>query len=193
MNNIFLLSLVSLFSFAVAAFAEEALVKFPSPDGRFALRISGAEDEVQVDLVERASGKSLVDLGTAQRKLLSETVLLWSADSKWAAYGTRNNRFGDTSVYFWSGSAFEEITMPVSTDLPWVGFRFSHPCDREKFYQDVVQPQKWVKPGLLQLSRKVEETCDELTGTGEVVVTMSFDSQHRASIQKVIRKKSEVH
>jgi hypothetical protein len=196
MSNIFFLFSVSLFSFAIAAFSEQPLVKFSSPDGRFALRISATEDEseMQADLIERESGKSLVDLGTAQRNLLSQTVLLWSADSKWAAYATRNNRFGETTVYFWSGTSFEKIELPVSTDFPWFApWDFSHPCDREKMYEDVVQPQKWVNPGLLQLSWKAEETCDELTGTAEVLFTMSFDSHHRASIQKVIRKRSAVH
>ena len=64
-------------------------IKFPSPDGRFALRVS---DDLKIDLI-KASGQILVDLGklyvdpdTSRRE---ETIMEWSADSRWAAYGTR--------------------------------------------------------------------------------------------------------
>src|SRR5216110_2019985 len=64
-------------------------IKYPSPDGRFALRIS---DDLKIDLIE-TSGKILVDLGKLyiepETSLRDETILVWSADSKWAAYATR--------------------------------------------------------------------------------------------------------
>ena len=101
----------------------EVTDKFPSPDGRFALRI-GADPEVA--LIEQASGKVMVDLGTLYSRYLShpeETVLVWSADSKWAAYATRGNREGDTSVYFWNGSAFDKIPLPDDLPGPAIKFR----------------------------------------------------------------------
>ena len=38
-------------------------IKFPSPDGRFALRVS----DLKVDLIEATTGKVMVDLGPSDR------------------------------------------------------------------------------------------------------------------------------
>src|SRR5688572_29772679 len=73
--------------------AEDApATKCPSPDGRFALRIT---DSRKADLIEKASGKVVVELGEVTSRYLEhpeETLLVWSSDSKWAAYGTRGQR-----------------------------------------------------------------------------------------------------
>ena len=102
------LTLLALCWTAVGLAEDSSSIKFPSPDGRFALRITG---DLKSELIEQASGKVMVDLGTVYSRYLShpeETVLVWSADSKWAAYGTRGDRAGETSIYFWNGSAFDE-------------------------------------------------------------------------------------
>ena len=52
----------------------EAEFKYPSPNGKFALRIKDAS----VELVQKATGEVIVDLGTASRS----QVLVWSPDSK---------------------------------------------------------------------------------------------------------------
>jgi hypothetical protein len=60
--------------------AEES--KYPSPDGRFALRITesngGDSGERKVELIEKTSGRAVVDLGTAWRG----QVLVWSGRLK---------------------------------------------------------------------------------------------------------------
>ena len=65
--------------------AEEE-IKYPSPDGRFALRII---DEQKVELIGKASGSVMVDLGEAWHNpgQVSQ-ILVWSRDSKRVAYGT---------------------------------------------------------------------------------------------------------
>ncbi len=66
--------------------AEE--IKFPSPDGRFALRITQPKDDEYhptVELIEKDSGKVMVTLHSASDTELfdaSESALVWSADSK---------------------------------------------------------------------------------------------------------------
>ena len=71
--------------------AEE--IKYPSPDGRFALRITQPKDDeyhTTVELIEKDSGKVMVTLHSASDTELfdaSESVLVWSADSKSVAYG----------------------------------------------------------------------------------------------------------
>ncbi len=76
--------------------AEE--IKNPSPDGRFALRIF---DEQKVELIEKASGRVMVDLGEAWHNpgQVSQ-ILVWSPDSKRVAYGNRGYKEGEVSVYF---------------------------------------------------------------------------------------------
>jgi len=71
--------------------AEE--IKCPSPDGRFALRITQPKDDEYhptVELIEKDSGKVMLTLHSASDTELfdpSESVLVWSADSKSVAYG----------------------------------------------------------------------------------------------------------
>jgi hypothetical protein len=90
-------------------------IKYPSPDGRFALRIT---DERKVELIEKATSQVMVDLGDAWRS----QVLVWSPDSKWAAYGNRGDKAGEVSVCFWNGSTFEEVPLPDDLPSPHINF-----------------------------------------------------------------------
>jgi hypothetical protein len=96
-------------------------IKYPSPDGRFALRITQSKDDEYhptVDLIEKGSGKVFVTLQSASDTDLvdaSESVLVWSADSKSVAYGFRASPPGarilslGALVCFWNGSGFEGV------------------------------------------------------------------------------------
>jgi len=73
-------------------------IKYPSPDGRFALRITQSKDDEyhpMVELIEKHSGTVLLTLHSGQEDTdlfdASEAVLVWSADSKRVAYGFRAN------------------------------------------------------------------------------------------------------
>src|SRR5579862_7923064 len=121
--------------------------KFPSPDGRFALRIAlpaeGESGEPKIDLIEKQSGKVMVDLGTVFRSHLSDTVLVWSADSKRVAYGTREDKEGEVSVYFWNGSAFQEVPLP--DNLPSPDIKFGKGAgDDVKNYGGAPTPLRWL-------------------------------------------------
>src|SRR6476661_2445340 len=73
--------------------AAEEEIKYPSPDGRFALRITQSKDDEYhptVELIEKDSGKVILLLHDGSDTDLfdpSECVLVWSADSKRLAYG----------------------------------------------------------------------------------------------------------
>jgi hypothetical protein len=177
---------------AVGVAENSSSIKFPSPDGRFALRIS---EDLKVDLIEKASGKVMVDLGEIYRRYEShpeETVLVWSADSKWAAYGTRGEREGDTTVYFWNGSVFEDIPLP--DDLPGPEIKFRKRSGAVKNYGGAVKPLRWLKSGELELSSDLMMLSrdDGATYTGVVVITVGFDAQHHASVKKVGKTKTKV-
>ena len=83
----FLFAAVACYVTNVCAVRAAEEIKDPSPDGRFALRIT---DEQKVELVEKASGRVMVDLGEAWHNpgQVSQ-ILVWSPDSKRVAYGNR--------------------------------------------------------------------------------------------------------
>jgi hypothetical protein len=192
-------SVTSLLPAAAAASEgdENAPIRFPSPDDRFALRISAAQDtgdgDSKIDIIEKASGKVMLDLETAYSAHMSDTVLVWSADSKWVAYATRNNREGETSVYFWNGSAFAPVPLP-ETPSPHIKYRKGDENAGVKNYGGATKPVRWLKSGGLELSSDQVMLSKEsgVTYTGTVLVTIGFDAQHHASVKKVSKTKTKV-
>jgi hypothetical protein len=170
--------------------AAEEEIKYPSPDGRFALRIS---DEQKVELIEKASGGVMVDLGEAWHNpgQVSQ-ILVWSRDSKRVAYGNRGYKEGEVSVHFWNGSTFEAATLP--DDLPSPDIKFPKDCGAVKNYGGAATPLKWLKSGQLELSSDLMMLCRESgdTCTGELRFTLAFDAQHHASVKEVGKTKTEV-
>jgi tetratricopeptide (TPR) repeat protein len=158
-------------------------IKYPSPNGRFALRRTDGD----VQLIENDSGNVIVDLGEPWRR----QVLVWSADSKWAAYGNRGDKAGELKVYFWNGSAFQEVTLP--DDLPSPGMPFRKDCGSVKNYGGAVTPLRWRKPGALELSSDLMMLCRDSgdTYTSEIRFTLAFDAQHHASVKNVGKTKIE--
>jgi hypothetical protein len=148
---------------------------------------------VKVELVEKASGKVVVDLGNTYGAHLAGTILVWSADSKWLAHGTRSTKVGDTSVYFWNGSAFESVSLPEN--LPGPSIRFDKGAGADvKNYGGAVAPVRWLKSGQLELSSDsmMLSRVNDKTYTGTVRFTVGFDSQHHASVRKVGKSTTKV-
>jgi hypothetical protein len=164
-------------------------IKYPSPDGRFALRIS---EDLKIDLIE-TSGKILVDLGKLyvepETSLREETILAWSADSKWAAYGTRGPgyRSGNTIVYYWNGVAFEEVRLPANLPEPKID------TSKVKLKGYAVEPLRWLKPGELELSNELSGfgRDDGKKYTAGIVIAVQLTAPH-ASVKKVGKTKTEV-
>ena len=169
--------------------AEE--IKYPSPDGRFALRIG---EDLKVDLI-KTSGQILVDLGKLYvepgSSLREETILVWSADSKWAAYGTRNQVSGQTTVYFWNGVAFEEVRLPANLPEPKIEPRKGSGGVKLKGY--ALAPLRWLKPGELELSNELGGfgRDDGKKYTAKIVITVQLTAPH-ASVKKVGKTETKV-
>jgi hypothetical protein len=163
--------------------AAEEEIKCPSPDGKMALRITDAS----VELIQKATGEVIVDLGTASRT----QVLVWSPDSKWVAYGNRGDKEGDVSVYFWNGSSFEQIALPE--ELPSPDINLPKDCGAVKNYGGAETPLKWLKSGQLEFSSDLMMLCRDSgdTCTGELRFTLAFDAQHHASVKKVGKTKTK--
>jgi hypothetical protein len=186
-TSLFIASAFCVAHFCPSLIAEE--IKYPSPDGRFALRIS---DDLKIDLIE-TSGMNLVDLGRLyvepETSLREETILVWSADSKWAAYATRGPgyRSGNTTVYYWNGVAFEEVRLPANLPEP----KLDTSKVKRKGY--AVVPLRWLNPGELELSNELSGfgRDDGKKYTAKIVITVQLTAPH-ASVKKVGKTKTTV-
>ena len=178
---------------------DTSALKFPSPDGRFALRV----EDLKIDLIEITTGNVMFDLGTLfsdpdVRSIREQPVLVWSADSKWVAYGTTFGQFhgspmsGKTTVYFFDGSAFMQLALPAKLPEPKIKPRKGDSGVKLKGYAE--EPLKWTRPGELQLSSKLTGMGRDVgfDYTGSIVITVGFDANHCASVKKVTATKTEV-
>jgi hypothetical protein len=184
---LFVVSAFCVGHFCPSLIAEES--KFQSPNGRFALRIG---DDLEIDLIE-TSGKILVDLGKLyvepDSSSKEENILVWSADSKWAAYGTRGPgyRSGNTTVYYWNGVTFEEVRLPANLPEPKLD------SSEVKLKGYAVEPLRWLKPGELELSSELMGVRrDDLAKyTAKIALTVELTAPH-ASVKKVGKTKTTV-
>ena len=192
-------TVLALFWMTVCGLGEdEATIKFSSPDGRFALRIAAPKDENsnerKVDLIEKATGKEMLDLLTTSESHLADTVLVWSADSKRAAYATRGNREGETNVFFWNGSEFKEVPLPESLPSPKIKFGKTADGGGVKNYGGGTKPLRWLKSGDLELATDLMmmSRVDDHSYTGTVKFTVAFDAKHHATLHTVGKSTTEV-
>lgn len=174
----------------------ESSVKCPSPDGRFALRLSRMKDEddgnYKVDLIERASGEVIVDLENAYDHHLADTVLVWSADSKKVAYGTRGYKQGETTIYLWNGSVFEQVILPQNMPSPKI--RFGSGAGAVKNYGGAVKPLRWLKSGELELSNDLMmlSRVNGRSYTGTIRFTIRLDARHHPSVHQVSKTETRI-
>ena len=189
-------------TYACALLAGEE-IKNLSPDGRFALRITQPKDDEyhpMVELIEKDSGKVMVTLHNGSDSDLfdaSESVLVWSADSKSVAYGFRASPPGvrvverGTLVCFWNGSGFDKVFLPENLPVPEIKFPEGK-GGYEKPYGGGVKPLRWLKSGDLEISNEDEVMLRGKTYTGVLRFTISFDAQHHASVKQIGKTKTEV-
>ena len=98
------------------------------------------------------------------------------------------------SVYFWNGSAFEEMSLPDDLPSPDIKFRKENESGHVKNYGGAVTPLRWLKSGELELSSDLMMLTegDGRTYTGELRFTLAFDAQYHATVKKVGKTKTEV-
>jgi hypothetical protein len=181
--------------------AEE--IKYPSPDGRFALRITQPKDDEYhptVELIEKNSGKVMVTLHSASDTEFfdaSESVLVWSFNSKRVAYGFRASPPGvrvverRALVCFWKGSGFDKVFLRENLPVPETKFPKGK-GGYEQPYGGGVKPLRWLKSGDLEMSSEDEVMLGGKTYNGVLQFTISFDPQHHASVKKVGKTKTKV-
>jgi len=129
----------------------------------------------------------------------SESVLVWSADSKSVAYGFQDSPPGvrvvsrGAVVCFWNGSGFDKVFLPENLPVPETKFPKGK-GGYEKPYGGGVKPLRWLKSGELELSSDsmMLHSNSGATYTGELRFTLAFDAQHHASVKKVGKTKTKV-
>ena len=189
-----LLALLMLAAFSVPLHSQETggetgdIIKSRSPDGRFGPRITSLPEQ-EAALIEKASGNALVNLGACGDP--DTTMLVWSADSKRVAYATRFQKDGETHVYFWNGTAFEEVDLP--DDLPGPKLKLPKNSDA-KNYGGAETPLRWLKSGDLEMSSDLMMLSRDngRTYTGVVRFIIAFDAQHHPSVKNVGKTKTRI-
>jgi hypothetical protein len=135
------------------------ITDWPSPDGRYAIhkvfneaRVSEKSKVVKAELVEKDSGKAVLDLtkhdvGTV---VFREGSVSWSPDSNRFAYhsGTHGAGASQTVVFQKSGDKFTAVELPEA-ELP------DRAGDKElegmRLMWRIVEPIRWEKPDVLVL------------------------------------------
>jgi hypothetical protein len=176
---------------------EERTPILDSPNGRFTLRVSVPDDvekEAKLDIVEKASGKVVGDLGTDYRRIRSDIKLVWSAESTRLAYRTAGQKQWSTNVYFWNGSDFESVNLPEDLPSPSIKFRKDDETGGVKNYGGGEEPMRWLKSGDLEVISEQTQMARESgrTYTATITITIHFDKQHHASVKSVSKSKTKI-
>jgi len=205
MRTLLLIALACCVVTPLSLLLAEEEIKYPSPDGRFAMRITQTkdnEDHPTVELIEKGSGKALLTLhnGSDTESFdASQTILVWSPDSKRVAYGFRASppgaRVEERSVFvcFWDGSGFDKVFLPENLPSPDIKYPKGK-GGSPKPYGGGVTPVKWLKSGDLEMSSEdmMFSRDDNKSYTGVLRFTIAFDAQHRSSVKNVGKTKTEI-
>jgi hypothetical protein len=185
---------------SVLSLAAEEVIKDKSPDGKFALRMTHGKEGWDTEIIETGTKKKVIDLENqavsgeeARVDYAMRTqqpigtyghaaTLIWLGDSQRVAYFNQSRELHATSVYFRKGTAFVEIPLPEFPRCDEV--KDKDPKDLKTIFYTVT-PKYWLESGALLLSIR----GDWETSKGENVycqqnITIGFDAQQRASVQK---------
>ena len=160
------------------------IVKWPSPDGRYAIhKLFSEEDDngetkvVRAELIEKATGKALIDLTASdigKGGWNRDGDVLWAPDSKRFAYVSSDltpMRAGglkkQTAVFQLTGEAFGKVELPLAekseaeSDAKLSGATLIH---------DFVEPVDWLTPTVLKIRRHdYYQTKDESGSSSDSV------------------------
>ena len=169
-------------------------IESPSPNGKYALRIMYDEamneelsavpddkDHVDpnaihsVDIVSLPGKEIMHDFKDVFRSGEGGTKLLWSSDSKWCAVYDSGPRIGYTTVLHLAGDKFKLAHKPDDLNVPGDG----------DVRNEYIEPKRWVKPGVLELSVNRIYRGDE-PSKAIIGFTASFDGKGG---WKVLKKK----
>jgi len=177
---------------AVSLQARE-VVTCESPDGKFALRHSYAQQQPYAGdtaIIEVATGKTVQPLDSNWE--IGRLKLLWSRDSQRVAYFAENGHLTEnvggcsTRVFFRNASAFNEIKLP---ELPSPQLPSKAATESDKKTNRRVEPMDWLKTGDLVLESQI---LNDAWGRATSTITIGFDQENRAAIRNVEQEKMSI-
>jgi hypothetical protein len=171
---------------------DKEIVRDKSPDGKFALRITKEEQGWSAGIIDLKEKGEIVSLEIYQN-FTEQAHLFWSKDSQRVAYFEPDRRGGSTTIYFRNGDKFEAGELPELPDCkrPALKEGKSH----VKTIESTTKPQQWLSSGALVLKAHSEELMEkgdkQYSQPCTQIVTIAFDSNHKASVQSAKQVKSK--
>ena len=169
------------------------IIRDKSPDGKFALRLTKGEEGWGAAIIDLKSKDDVVGLEIYQNQsdlFIKQGHLVWSKDSQRVAYFEPDRRGGSTTVYFRNGDKFEDIELP---ELPECKIEAAEGETHVKTIEATTAPQKWLSSGALvlrvQSGELMESGDNQRERTCTQIVTIAFDSSHKASVEGVKEEK----
>lgn len=186
------------------------IVKWPSPDGRYAIhKLFSEEDDngetkvVRAELIEKATGKALIDLTASdigKGGWNRDGDVLWAPDSKRFAYVSSDltpMRAGglkkQTAVFQLTGQAFSKVELPLAEKS---GAESDAKLSGATLIHDFVEPVDWLTPTVLKIRRHdYYQTKDESGSSSDSVrvydITANIGADGKAAIDtKLVEKES---
>ena len=170
---------------------DKKIIRDKSPDGKFALEIVKDEEGSSAAIINLKDKGEFAELDIYQN-YTEQMHLVWSKDSQRVAYFEPDRRGGSTTVYFWKGDKFEAVELP---EMPECKNAAKEGEEHVKTVETTTKPQRWLSSGALvlkvQLSDLMEKGNNQYARTCAQIVTITFDSSHKASVQNTKRAKSD--
>ena len=186
------------------------IVKWPSPDGRYAIHKlfseegdNGETKVVRAELIEKATGKALIDLTASdigKGGWNRDGDVLWAPDSKRFAYVSSDltpMRAGglkkQTAVFQLTGQAFSKVELPLAEKS---GAESDAKLSGATLIHDFVEPVDWLTPTVLKIRRHdYYQTKDESGSSSDSVrvydITATIGVDGKATIDtKLVEKES---
>jgi hypothetical protein len=186
------------------------IVKWPSPDGRYAIHKVFSDEVdygdtkvVRAELIEKATGKALLDLTAediGKGGWDRDGKVLWAEDSKRFAYLSSDltpARHGglkeQTAVFQLTGQAFGKVELPLAEKS---GAEGDAKLSGATLIHDFVEPVGWVTPTVLKITRHdYYQTTDKSGASIDSVrvydITATIGVDGKATIDtKLVEKES---
>jgi hypothetical protein len=165
-----------------ASLGAEEKIKYPSPDGKLALRVAYPKTEsanVESGIIDLGTHSVVLDLHGPGRPYIDDAKLVWSADSQRVAFFEPSRRGGRTRVFFRSGNSFDEVELPTLPE-PKTAKKVP-PYANDKTIEVLQEPVRWLKSGALIIYSEVE---GDYSGRGALEIIVAFDQNHKPSVVK---------
>jgi hypothetical protein len=186
------------------------IIKWPSPDGRYAIHKSFSEEAdngetkvVRAELIEKATGKALIDLTASdigKGGWNRDGDVLWAPDSERFAYVSSEltpkppgELKQQTAVFQLTGHAFGKVELPMPEKS---GAKGDAKLSGATLIHDFVEPVRWVTPTALKIRiHDYYQTKDESGSSSDSVrvydITATIGADGKARIDsKLVEKES---